>query len=357
MPRYLWLLVFGLGVGLGCGKDKDAGQPQAGPGPAGGGPAEPSGDPKPEAKLTPLELYENVEKYGGKWVIVTARIPRILTENRADGRVSGTLFLHDDTRQQDSTATFEPDEWAKVPKLEDGVYYEVMGQANGSKTTGARLHKARFVGRSPVSGPAVEATLTAKELVAGAGKYEGKVIQVKGVVLTGVPGKPNPAITLAGTDTKMVVCVLAPGEFEKALKGGRGAEVEVKGAVTSATAPITLSDCTMGKVPAARVRKVTDFASEFASNAATAEAAHKDKYLNLSGKVESVADGKLVLVGSGAPKKPKGENPPKLVAHFGPDWKDALAKVKVGDDVTVSGQYLSHQPGEVSLSDCWLIRK
>jgi hypothetical protein len=329
-------------VVLGCGQ---------GPG---GGPA--GGEPKPEATLSAADLYKDLDKYQGKWVVVIARIPQV-HENRYPDRVEGTVDLLGDDGKIDSSADFDAEQWAKKPKFEDGVRYEILGQVAGSKQYGGKLKHARVLGTAQGSGPAVEATVSAKDLVADPAKYKGKLIQVNGEVKSGNPAKPNATLTLAGTDTKSVICLCAPGEFDKALKAGRGAQVEIKGLVADAAGGFTtMNDCAVVKAtPAGPPLRAANFTREFAQDAAKAEQKYKDKAVTVTGKVEAVGDGKIVLTGFTDPKKKLMSQ--KITANFGPDWKEALAKVKAGDEATVSGDFDSYHEGDAALSGCWLLPK
>jgi hypothetical protein len=346
VPGRKWLPLLCAALLLGCGQ-----------GPGGGGPAANTEEPKPEAKLTAAELFKNLDTYQGKWVVVIARIPRVHESKYPDGRVDASVDLLGDDGRADSSASFEADQWAKAPKFEDGVRYEILGQVSGSKNIGGVLKHARVLGVSGSSGPPVEATVTAKDLVADAAKYKGKLILVKGEVKSGNPAKTGATLTLAGTDTKSVICLCAPGEFDKALKAGRGAQAEIKGVVQDAGPFVTMGDCSVVKAtPTGPPLRAVNFTREFAQNAAKAEQTYKDKYVTLSGKAEAVADGKIVVTGF-SDAKSKKPMPQKVAANFGPDWKDALAKVKVGDEVIVSGDFDSYRDGEVNLSGCWLIPK
>jgi hypothetical protein len=353
------LLALGALLILGCGKGKD-GDPQ----PTGGDPSQPgaqaSEDPKPEATVAAAALYKDIEKYSGKWVVVIARTPRIHIDEYPDGRKEATVDLLGDDGRADSLAKFESDQWAKAPKFEDGVRYEILGFVGGSKSTGGRLTKARVVGVSKAEGPAASATLTAGELLKNPAAHKGKVILVKGVVKTGATGSGGVggALMLGGEGNKLLVCRCAPGEFEKALKAGRGASAELKGTLTEAGSFPAMSDCTVVKITAAgRTEKAAAFTKAFAENPEAAAKANEDRAVTVTGKVESAEARKLVLAGFRDSKKGKPLVPQKLVAHFGPDWKAALAGVKVGDDVTVSGEYSSYSPGEVTLNGCWLLPK
>src|SRR5262245_17557138 len=92
-----------------------------------GGAGAEAGGPKPEAKLPAAELYKNVDAYKGKWVVVIARVPRIHRRSFPDGREEASVDLQGDDGRVDCSADFESNEWAKVPKLEDGVRYEILG--------------------------------------------------------------------------------------------------------------------------------------------------------------------------------------------------------------------------------------
>jgi hypothetical protein len=328
---------------LGCGQ---------GPG---GGPA--GGEPKPEATLSAADLYKDLDKYQGNWVVVIARIPQVHEQKYPD-RVEGTIDLLGDDGKINSSADFDPEQWAKKPKFEDGVRYEILGQVAGTKEYGGKLKHARVLGTAQGSGPAVEATVSARDLVADPAKYKGKLLQVNGEVKSGNPAKPNATLTLAGTDTKSVICLCAPGEFDKALKAGRGAQAEIKGIVGDAAGGfLTMNDCSVVKAtPAGAPLRAVNFTREFAQNATKAEQGHKDKYVTVTGKVEAATDASVVLAGFTDPKG-KPPMPQKITANFGPDWKEALAKVKAGDEVTVSGDFDSYRDGNVSLSGCWLLPK
>jgi hypothetical protein len=353
----LWVAVI-----IGCGKAPSGGEQPANPG--GDPPA--AGEPAPEAKMSLTELNKDLDRYKGKWVAVTARVSKIMRHSHPDGREEATLDLLDDQGKLAGSADFETAEWAKAPKIEDGVRYEILGLSDHGKDWGAAvLKKCRFVGTDSSAGPPVEATVAAKDLAADATKYKGKRIQVKGVVRTGTPPTRTPPSSGAlildgGADTKWVTCNCAPGEFDKALKAGQGAEVEVAGILADDKPAVSMTGCSIVKAtPAGRSGKAVDLTREFVRKGASVEANYKNKSVTLTGKVESAkveSDGtsRVVLTGY-SDAKSKNPMPQKVLCKFGPDWKDAVGKVKAGADITVSGGFASYQPGEVTLLDCWLI--
>jgi hypothetical protein len=349
---------------LGCQKTPDSGQQPAN---AGGSQQQAGGsEPTPEARLSLTDLNKKLDDYKGKWVVVTARVSKVHRQSYPDGREEATLDLLDDRGKLAGSADFEADQWARAPKLEDGVRYEILGQSAFGKDFGAAgLKKCRFVGTGPSAGPAAEATVSAKDLAADPARYAGKRAQVKGVVRTGTPPTRTPpssgVLILDGeAGTKWVTCHCAPGGFDKALQAGQGAEVEVVGIVTDDRSLASLADCSVVKAtPAGRTGRAVDFTREFARKGTNLEANYKNKSVTLTGKVEAATvgsdgPGKLLLTGF-SDARSKNPTPQKVAAQFGPDWKEAVGKVKVGDEVTVSGGFASYQPGEVRLLDCWLI--
>jgi hypothetical protein len=312
-------------------------------------------EPQPEATVPADVLYKDRAKYDGKWVVVIARVPSVFTTKRADGSVSASVELQGDDGRVDSTGDFEPAEWAKVPKLADGVRYEIMGQFRGGGNLGGRLEKCRFLGVSKGEGPQPVATLTAQELMKDAAKFKVKLVSVKGLVGGITKGPPIDVMVLkaAGTD-KFIVCRLGKSQFNNVIKAGRGGEIEIKGVVEESVNTVMMNDCSVVNPQPANPTSIATFLGNFGENAPKADAFFKDKGVTLSARVDSVAEGKLVLT---LPKGPKSKTAVgySVVANFGPDWSETLAKVKAGDLVTVSGEYVSYQDKEISLGDCWLI--
>ncbi len=352
-----FVFVLGAALVLGCGKDKDKDGSKGEPGKS--GPGEQPGEPKAEATVTADVLYKDRDKYDGKWVIVIARIPRISEQKHADGHTEASIDLQGEDGKVDSLGLFESDEWAKTPKFEDGVRYEILGQFDKGGNFGGRLKKCHVVGKSKSERPAPAATLTAEELLKDAAKYKDKLIQVKGVVGTGIPaqGPSGGSVTLTGENNRFITCLLAAGQFDKVLPAGLGATVELTGTVADAGAFVTMTDCAIVQATAAGSPVGAEaFAKEFTQNAADAEKKYKDKFVTIRGKVQSVADGKLVLTASAKGGSKSGIT---VTAGFSPDWKTALAKLKAGDNVAVSGQFgfFSQMPDNISLDSCWLVPK
>jgi predicted Zn finger-like uncharacterized protein len=308
-----------------------------------------------EVTLSADALYKDREKYDGKWVIAVARIPRIHLDTFADGWTEATLDLLGDDGRVDSQADVPAGEW-NTPKIEDGIRYELIGLYDKGGTFGGRLKFARVIGPSKSEGPAAGPTLSVAELTADAAKYKDKPVQVKGTVKSGNPpqaGGVTGVVTLGDAEGKTLICLLGPGQFEKLVRNRLGGTLELKGILTSAGPSPTVSDGTVvSSETAGPTIRAAVFRRDFASNPAGAAKANEGKVVTVNGKVESTADGKLVLTGYKEKNRPAGV---KLVAFFSPDWKDALAKVKVGDDVSVSGDFGSGTATEVTLTSCWLL--
>jgi hypothetical protein len=332
---------------LGCGKGKDGKQPE-----------EPDSNETPIGKLTVEELQKDGEKYKKQWVIVTGRAMRVDVTEQPDGKKTGTVTILGDQGRWGISCDFEAEEWAKTPKLENGVRYEIQGVFVYQDFEHFQMKKCRYSGVSTANGPVVAAKLTADELIKDGAKYMDKFVQVKGNVGTGSHSKTGDSVTVTGSGNKFITCVLASGEFPKVLKCGRGVEIEIKGNIQSADSFVIMNDCTVVNCKPASPLRVGSFSQEFADNTTDAEKKYKDKIVTLLGKVESVNAEKIVLVMS---KEPKGKSAAgyKINATFGPDWKRELANVKVGDDAVVSGTFDFFTPSEMSmtLSDCWLLPK
>jgi hypothetical protein len=349
------LLLFALcaAMVLGCGKGKKEAGGDGGSGGNGGAGGQ-AAEPKSEAKLTADALYKDIDKYQGKWVTVIARVPKVITGEYPDKHVELSIHLKGEDGNSNCFAEMEFKDASQAPKFEDDVRYEFLGQVSGSKNTGAKLNKCKLLGVSKGEGPAPEATVTAEELTKDAAKYKDKLMQVRGVVRTGTPTPAGAAITLSGEGKKFVTCVLAAGQFEKVLAAGRGSTVELKGVVTDVEPFVTMNDCTLVKYPRPALPiRAANFAREFTQKKDISEK-YSEKIITLTGKVESAGDGKLVITGF-SDSKGKKPMPQKIVAHFSPDWKDALAKVKPGEDVIVSGEFSTYSSGEINLSGCWLL--
>jgi hypothetical protein len=204
--------------------------------------------------------------------------------------------------------------------------------------------------------------VSARELAADPAKYRGKQIQVRGMVLTATPPMPTArsygVLTLdGGADAKGVTCRCLPGEFDKA-KASHGAEVELDGTVSIEMGTVSMNRCSVVAPSVNQPKPAVDFTRELAQKGTNIEANYKNKSVTLTGNVEAKAEadgtGRLVLTGYSDSKNPM---PQKVVAQFGPEWKDLVGKVKVGDEVIVSGGFVSYQSGVVTLRDCWLIPK
>jgi hypothetical protein len=323
-------------------------------GSAGPGGTESDELPPPVATLPADVLFKDGEKYHGKCVVVIARVPNSFTMNYPDGRVETTVDLRGDNGRSDTTGAFKKDDWAKVPKLEDGVRYEIMGLYEHRPQLGGKLTRCRFVGRSKSEAPEPVAKLTVQELIKDAAKYEGKLILVKGIVGVVNPSPTGGSVTLttAGGD-KFIVCLLTAEPFAVVLKAGRGAEIEVQGIATG-TGIVTLNDCRVTKSQPANTLNFANFTGQFAENADKADVAFKGKPITLTAKVDSVGDGRITFT---VPKTSKNKAAVgfSVVSAFSPDWKDRLAKVKAGDIVVVSGVYQSYKQREITLDDCWLV--
>jgi hypothetical protein len=120
---------------------------------AGPGAAESGELPQPVATLPAEELFKDGEKYDRKSVVVIARLVNPITTTYPDGRVETTVELRGDNGRSDSTAIFNKDEWAKVPKPEGSVRYEIMGLYEHRATSGGKLTRCRFVGRAKSEAP------------------------------------------------------------------------------------------------------------------------------------------------------------------------------------------------------------
>ncbi|HEX4613405.1 MAG TPA: hypothetical protein VH092_34805 [Urbifossiella sp.] len=327
---------------------------------AGGAAAAPGGAagagelPAPVATLPADVLFKDGEKYNGKCVVVVARVPRIRREEHPGGRVEVTVDLRGDNGRTDSTAEFKGDEWAKVPKLEDAVRYEIMGLYEHRPQLSGKLTQCRYVGRAKSEAPEPVASLTVPDLIKGAATYRDKPVVVKGAVGTVIPTAAGGSLTLSapGGGT-FVVCLLAGEPFAVALKAGRGAEIEVQGIATG-TGTVTLNDCRVTKSQPVSPVTFSNFIGPFAESAEKADAAFKDKTVTLTAKVDAVGDGRLTL-GLGKAGKSKSGGAVSVIATFGPDWKDHLTKLRVGELVVVSGVYQSYAPREVTLGECWLL--
>jgi hypothetical protein len=201
--------------------------------------------------------------------------------------------------------------------------------------------------------PAV--TLAANDLFTNAAKFKDKSVSVKGVIRTGSSGRTGDSVFMQTSGKNGIICVLKPGEFTKILKVGRGGDTEINGVVTSTGPSVTLSNCTVVRAAPTPGIQIPSFsiAREFTQNAANAESKYKEKATTIAGRVESVAGDQIVL----NRVRDKAKNTSKVIFNFGPDWQDALSKVKVGDSVSISAFYSSNRPGELEFEDSWLLVK
>jgi hypothetical protein len=331
---------------LGCGTGKEGKQAEE--------------SETPVAKLTVEELRDEGEKYKKKLVIVTGRVAQVSESQDPSGKKIATVVVLGEKGHWGMSCDFEAEEWAKTPKLENGMRCEIQGTYVYQDLEHFQMKKCRFLGVSTgiANSPVVAAKLSADELIKDGAKYVDKSVQVKGLVGTGSQGKTGDSITVTGSDNKFITCVMPRGEFSKVLRCGRGVSVEIKGNVSSAGSFVIMSDCAVVSCQSASPVRIGAFSREFADNAAAAEKKYKDKIVTLLGKVASANDEKIVLIVSNEPKG-KSAAGYKIIATFGPDWKKELASVKVGDDATVSGIFDYFTPNEISatLSDCWLLPK
>lgn len=344
-------LCLSVGILGGCGKGPNPEEPK--PSKDVTGPPPVASEPTAEADLTAGELFQKSQAYVGKWVRVSGVTPRVNVTSLPDGSTSARVLIQDQI-SDDCWAEFNKTEWPKVPKLEDGVRYDILGKVGGNKNTGVTLQEARFLGVSQGRGPTAEATVSAGDLVESGNKYQGKLILVKGEVVTGGPGESGGTVTLTGKNGRQVICLFNPGELDRALKAGRRGTLEIKGTVSDTAVNIVLGGCTtVSATSTVRSENATNVTRSFATDSGKAETHYKKNGMMLQGKVDSVTDTQIKLKGY---TDSKGKVPAQNVAAlFAPNWKELVQKVKAGDTVTISGEFERYKDNELSLSNCWLI--
>jgi len=301
------------------------------------------------ATLRVKELLDRKREYDGKWVIATGRVQRVHRIPQVGKSERGWLLMEGTTRAA-LTCDFGPDEWALLPKFDDKRDYQVIGlmMADFDKLTWCRVINAT----ADKDIPAVKVA----DLVREPEKYRGKTVFVSGVVNTADPQAKS--VTLESDGPRKVVCLLTSG-FNRLLKNGRGGTAELRATVGEISpAQVTLSNC---EVIADEISsgghplQARTFLTRFDRGAANADANNRGKKFTVTGKVESVSPTRDRVVIAGDAGKGKTKAAMTIAAEFAPEWGEALAGVKAGDTVIVSGEYAAMVGTEVRLAGCWLV--
>ncbi len=134
----------------------------------------------------------------------------------------------------------------------------------------------------------------------------------------------------------------------------------VEGTVSSVNGPfIDVVKCRVIQASAVGSGIVAgSMAREFQSNAEKADAKYKGKTLRITGRLVSFEKGStatIVMHGVDALKGKAGSKPVRLVIAYPAAWKDEYARKKVGDTITVSGEYASYADGTITINSGWLI--
>lgn len=203
--------------------------------------------------------------------------------------------------------------------------------------------------------------ITAVELVTNPSQYLNKAVTVTGPIKDIDPTADGGFVRLDTGPEKTVRLALNADELRRAMAGGHGGNVVVEGTVSSVSGPfIDVVKCHVVQASAVGPGTVAgSMAREFQSNAEKADAKYKGKMVRVTGRLVAFEMGgvtpTVVIHGVDMLKGKAGSKPVRLVVAYPAAWKDEYARKKVGDTITVSGEYSSYADGTITINNGWLI--
>jgi hypothetical protein len=263
-------------------------------------------------------------------------------------------------------AAFHPD-LAPAARLQMKAYSFRGGTSTGHA---GEPNDEKFLKDNPPgdadAGPPVE--VTAEELAkaykddpaAADAKYKGRLVAVEGklhdimitgdvmVLLAGLPPEPGQPL---GTKVR---CLPTKAEERRVWNASRGQTIKLKGKCAGMSGPfIDVMDCKverMGSDPAVQLR-ASALVLEHAKDADGTDRKYQDKAVTLTDALVESKEAAALVVVSTSKKGP----PVKIKATLPADYVKQLAGVKVGDRVTIKGEYSSSSDGTIYLNRCWVV--
>lgn len=202
--------------------------------------------------------------------------------------------------------------------------------------------------------------ITAVELATNPTRYTNKAVTVVGQIKDIDPTADGGNLMLETGPEKTVRCVMSADALRKAMAGGHGGSVIVEGTVSGVAGPfVDVINCHVVQASAVGSGIVAgSMAREFQSNAEKADAKYKGKMVRVTGRLVAFEMGTVstvVIHGVDMLKGKAGSKPVRLVVAYPAAWKDEYARKKVGDTITVSGEYSSYADGTIAINSGWLL--
>ncbi|HEY1188126.1 MAG TPA: MJ0042-type zinc finger domain-containing protein [Gemmata sp.] len=244
----------------------------------------------------------------------------------------------------------------------------------GGALSDGELDDAKFLQQYPAggrSGLPITATELSQEYnndaKAAAAKYEGKVLLVEGKLVNIDYNRNNElAVALKGVPKtgggEMVVRVaVSKGEENKLLSSvTRGQTVKLRGKVGIyiGFGFVELTDGAFDSAGASLVPTVSAAAlfNEYARDAEATDTKYKDKDITItSAYVERRVNDTTLMISPG-PSKKAGTARIKVVVPIDDNFKKQIANLKIGDRVTIKGEYISSYENTINIHGAWIVR-
>jgi hypothetical protein len=192
---------------------------------------------------------------------------------------------------------------------------------------------------------AAQAKYTGKVVeVEGEVEFANKIINANGFTMKGAKKKPTDVVGVT------VICNVPKGAEGKAWRLGSGQKVKVTGTVTLTALGVYLNDCTVEELEPAKTPRVT--AKALAEEVVKDADAARKKYQTPEGHSQAIiVDGTVEAV----EKNKNGFHIAKLAGAGGVTIdctvnQDDFAALKVGDAVTIKGDFSSYDAAEKAVT-------
>lgn len=189
----------------------------------------------PVATLTTTELVNSLtadrKKYDKKWITLSGPVILVNTDTQPGKPDWG--YVHLGVGIQYVKCLFKADEWAKLPKFQDGKTYSITGLFDAN-LLGVSMDWCRLVGESGIADSESRASLSADDFADKGGMYSGKTVTVSGVVKTVNPigdGSSGGSVFLVTSGGKKDVKITFNAPQWSRQKFKPGDQVQAKGTV------------------------------------------------------------------------------------------------------------------------------